>query len=165
MLQCILIPVKNCDLRASIDRSKRREEDAFTFGKHLKEVDGVFRAACRRRSTISAWNASLMQSNASPLTRLPTDYDYSPSRGDRPFLLSLLFLHHPLFRRFPPPAVGFLSLLLFVVSREAWRRVRPVFLDSQRESTTTAIRRVTRPVPPFSILHTRARKYRGDLAP
>lgn len=98
-------------------------------------------------------------------TRLPTDYDYSFSReqnfpSSSPLLHSFSLsrsLFSFLFLRF---SQFFLATFTPRFAR-LWHRVRRIFLDSQRESTATTIRLVTRPVPSF--LHPRVytRKYAG----
>lgn len=98
-------------------------------------------------------------------TRLPTDYDYSFSReqnfpSSSPLLHSFSLsrsLFSFLFLRF---SQFFLATFTPCFAR-LWHRVRRIFLDSQRESTATTIRLVTRPVPSF--LHPRVytRKYAG----
>lgn len=73
-----------------------------------------------------------------------------------PFLLSLS-LSPPLFLRF---SQFFLATFTPRFAR-LWHRVRWIFLDSQRESTATTIRLVTRPVPSFL---TPARVHAGKYA-
>ena len=81
-----------------------------------------------------------------------------PAKQNFPSLLSSIpSLFLPLFLRF---SQFFLATFTPRFAR-LWHRVRWIFLDSQRESTATTIRLVTRPVPSFL---TPARVHAGKYA-
>lgn len=166
-------------MRKGIKRNgelKERNESESSVGKNLErngKNDKDFGDLSYRRGGVlivcAAFSASetILKTRRcnQRCTRLPTDYDYSFSReqnfpSSSPLLHSFSLsrsLFSFLFLRF---SQFFLATFTPRFAR-LWHRVRRIFLDSQRESTATTIRLVTRPVPSF--LHPRVytRKYAG----
>lgn len=169
-------------MRKGIKRNgelKERNESESSVGKNLErngKNDKDFGDLSYRRGGVLIVSAASFSASETILktrrcnqrcTRLPTDYDYSFSReqnfpSSSPLLHSFSLslsrsLFSFLFLRF---SQFFLATFTPRFAR-LWHRVRRIFLDSQRESTATTIRLVTRPVPSF--LHPRVytRKYAG----